>query len=254
MAFDEADVQRFHEFLAERAGGYLRNTIRVPLLTCEVCTTPWSGQPRCRRCRDDHREFGAQLADRVATIIYGIAGYQSGRAMRNYKAAYRIPEARNLVGFMLTVALMRHWGCPERGARQPISMWATVPSLSGRVDMHPLRAMLLKILSDRKEFELQTTGIAGREIRADKFVGPPSGNPLPGDTHVLLIDDTWTTGANVNSAVLTLREAGAATVSVLVVARWLNPEFGENADFIRDRLKSDYDPSICPWTGGACPP
>lgn len=200
--------------------------------------------------------LGDELADRVATIIYGVAGQQSGRAMRTYKAVYRIQEARNLVGFMLTVALMRHWACPERLESQPISNWATVPSLRGRVDTHPLRDMLLKILPDQTELELQATGTgtADRENRADKFVGPPSRHPLPGNAHVLLIDDTWTTGANVNSAVLTLRKAGAATVSVLVVARWLNPEFGENAAFFRDRLTSDYDPSICPWTGGGCPP
>jgi hypothetical protein len=52
---------------------------------------------------------------------------------------------------------------------------------------------------------------------------------------------------------LAVRRAGAAAVSVMVVGRWLSPDRRGTADFIATRLRRDYDPNICPLTGGDCP-
>jgi orotate phosphoribosyltransferase len=71
--------------------------------------------------------------------------------------------------------------------------------------------------------------------------------------HILILDDTWTTGSNTQSAALTLRHAGADHVSVMVVGRWLSHTYGNNAEFIKTRLRRDYDPGVCPVTGGQCP-
>ena len=71
---------------------------------------------------------------------------------------------------------------------------------------------------------------------------------------MLLVDDTWARGGHAQSAVLALRAAGAARVSVLVAARWINEDFGGNAAFLRGLADRDYDPALCPWTGAACPP
>lgn len=78
-----------------------------------------------------------------------------------------------------------------------------------------------------------------------------TGVKLPADSHVLLLDDTWTKGGHAQSAALALRRAGAGKVSVLVAARWIRRDFAGNARFL-DGLP-DYDPDICPWTGGVCP-
>jgi adenine/guanine phosphoribosyltransferase-like PRPP-binding protein len=69
---------------------------------------------------------------------------------------------------------------------------------------------------------------------------------MPPESHVLLIDDTWTTGGHAESAALALRKAGAAQVSALVVARWLKENYGDNKRFIADLATQDYDPSIRP--------
>ena len=69
---------------------------------------------------------------------------------------------------------------------------------------------------------------------------------------MLVLDDTWTTGSNAQSAALTLRRAGAAAVSVMVVGRWLNPRFGATARFVAG-LQREYNPDLCPVTGGLCP-
>jgi orotate phosphoribosyltransferase len=69
----------------------------------------------------------------------------------------------------------------------------------------------------------------------------------------VLIDDTWTSGGHAQSAVLALRGAGAARVSVLVVARWIKEDFAGNKEFLRELAGRDYDPGSCPWTSGKCP-
>ena len=72
------------------------------------------------------------------------------------------------------------------------------------------------------------------------------------DRHVLVIDDTWTTGGHAQSAASAIRATGASAVTVIVLARWLSPGFGNTAAFIAARLKSDYDPVTCPLTGVRC--
>jgi orotate phosphoribosyltransferase len=69
--------------------------------------------------------------------------------------------------------------------------------------------------------------------------------------HILLLEDTWTSGGNAQSAALSLRRAGAVTVTVLALARWLKPEEPPPAAFLTSHL-SDYDPAICPLDEHAC--
>ena len=89
-----------------------------------------------------------------------------------------------------------------------------------------------------------------RDVSPDHFTASTA---VPENSHVLLLDDTWTSGGHAQSATLALRAAGAAHVSVLVIGRWLNPRYGNNAQFVRDRLTTDCNPEICPWTGAGCP-
>jgi orotate phosphoribosyltransferase len=48
---------------------------------------------------------------------------------------------------------------------------------------------------------------------------------LRDDPAVLLIDDTWTTGGNAQSAALALRAAGAAKVAAVVIGRHFDRRF-----------------------------
>jgi hypothetical protein len=50
---------------------------------------------------------------------------------------------------------------------------------------------------------------------------------------VLLVDDTWTTGASAQSAAAALRRAGAGPVAAVVVGRHVNRSWGENDGRLR---------------------
>ena len=61
---------------------------------------------------------------------------------------------------------------------------------------------------------------------------------------VLLIDDTWTTGANAQSAAAALKAAGAGPVAAVVIGRHLNRDWGPNNRRLNG-LPTPFDWSDC---------
>jgi hypoxanthine-guanine phosphoribosyltransferase len=72
--------------------------------------------------------------------------------------------------------------------------------------------------------------------------------------HVLLIEDTWTSGGNAQSTALTLRHGGAVSVTIVALARWLKHEEPPTGAFVTSRLTEDYDPLVCPVNDPNCAP
>jgi len=253
-------IARLSAALVATAGGYLRNPVRQELVTCAVCATPVAGFRLCYQCQRRRGRTG--LADATGFLTYAVAGRQSGYVMQGYKARPPVPEHREIVTLLVLLGLARHAGCAVHAgaaehagasgeARVPVTHWATVPSLPAQPGEHPLHAIVSR-LAPGCEVPLA----AADEVDYPRDLDPGhfrAAAPLPAGAHVLLVDDTWARGGHAQSAVLALRAAGAARVSVLVAARWINADFGGNAAFIRGLADRDYDPAICPWTGSGCP-
>ncbi len=70
-----------------------------------------------------------------------------------------------------------------------------------------------------------------------------------GGRSVLLIDDTWTTGANAQSAAAVLKEAGAEHVAVVVIGRYVNREWRQNDRQLRG-LSRPFDWDRCALCDG----
>jgi orotate phosphoribosyltransferase len=66
--------------------------------------------------------------------------------------------------------------------------------------------------------------------------------PVDGKS-VLLIEDTWTTGANVQSAAHALKQAGARTVAAVPIGRHIDPTFRDHDEQLR-RLPA-FDWGVC---------
>jgi predicted amidophosphoribosyltransferase len=67
------------------------------------------------------------------------------------------------------------------------------------------------------------------------------------EARVLLIDDTFTTGARMNSAAHTLRAAGATVVAGLVVARKINPPQMNTGDLWERQSAIPFNFTDVPW-------
>jgi hypothetical protein len=259
---DPEVVARLSAALVAGAGGYLRNTVRQELITCAVCATPVTGFRLCYQCQ--RRRGRAGLADATGFLTYAAAGRQSGYVMQGYKARPPVPEHRTIVSLLVLLGLAWHAGCAaDAGSAEdagsagaagpasvPVTHWATVPSLPARTGEHPLHGIVCRLAPGH-----EAALTAADEVDYPRGLDPRHfrAAPLPPGAHVLLADDTWARGGHAQSAVLALRAAGAARVSVLVAARWINEDFGNNAAFLRGLADRDYDPAICPWTGAACP-
>ena len=247
---DQDALDRLSASLVARAGGYPRNPVRQERDTCAVCATPSAGFERCYPCRQHRGHAG--LADATAFLTYAVAGRQSGHVMWGYKATPRpVGEHRMVVHLLVALGLAGHAACPGALAGVPVTHWATVPSLPAKPGEHPLH-QLVAGLAPGQEARL-TAAVQVRHPRGARPDHYRAGEPLPPGSHALLMDDTWASGGHAQSAALALRAAGAARVSLMVVARWLNREHGSTARFVTELAGRDYDPGICPWTGGGCP-
>lgn len=187
-------------------------------------------------------------------MTYAVGGKQSGSYMHNYKSAVPVREAFTVVGLLLMLGLKRHTNCLGLISDEPVSRWATVPSYPRKSRTHPLHRMA-GALANTPETEVSlvaSDSAAGdsRQFDASHY-SVTGGATVSG--HVLLVEDTWTSGGHAQSAAAALRRAGASEVSLLAVSRFLAPSWNDTDVFIDRELRDDFDPTVCPWTGGRCP-
>lgn len=262
MTADESARQRqdatYRRILSIVGSGYLRNTIREPHVTCEVCTGPIEPRySRCYRCKSDSDTAAVRemrLANLVVPLMYGVARSQSGYIMRNYKQALGTDRLRQQLRLLLALALTLHRACIETRIGRQIEVWTSVPSTIGRIGEHPLRVVARGAKPAPAEAVLlgQSRAPVGNPRSYDPARWMVQQPKVVAGRHVLVIDDTWTTGGHAQSAASVLLSAGAAAVTILVLARWLDPTYGTTGRFITDRLNSDYDPMVCPITSIPC--
>ncbi len=196
-------------------------------------------------------------ADLIGSMVYGVEGLQSGKMMYAYKAIPQSLLMAQHVSSLVALALREHIDCVGKLVGTDCTHWSTVPSLRNPGSAHPFRVILTRIIKTDLEIEIAASGVVQDKSAQERRTHNPDfyelRTPVPQGAHVLLIDDTWTSGAHAQSVATLLKQAGAARVSVLVVARWLEPDDrGKRIyyEYIRPR---PYDPNVCPWTAGECP-
>lgn len=239
-------------------GAIMSNPIRKLGTTCQICTTPVEAKyRRCYRCLED-RNLPFRVATRVVPLTYAIFGKQSNNDMHRYKAGspepQRNPSYQRIQALLVWFSL-NHRRCIETRSR-PISCVATVPSLSGRVGPHPLTQLAELLFIDNAHRIVLTPRLGilesdRRLVRRDHFmVADPA--PLTG-AHVALLEDTWVQGGHAQSAAASLFDAGADEVTIITIARRLDPQFSVTRSFLTSLGKREYDLDLCPVTGEECP-
>ncbi len=195
---------------------------------CRVCFTFTEGYDRCYVCA--HTE---QWADVIAPISYSIAREQLHHELASYKRLTG-DVARRLCA-QLAAVLWRyldiHEPCIAAAAKtNEFPIVTTVPSGDrDRDEAHPLRRIVGELVGPtrgRQERVLRRSALEStdRALSPDKFVATRRMQGEP----VLLIDDTWTTGANAHSAAAALKAAGAGPVGVVVIGRHIKRDWHDN--------------------------
>jgi hypothetical protein len=211
---------------------------------CSVCMTFTEGQDTCYPCGWEPR-----FAHAVLPVSYSVHFGQLHTALAQYKRTTGT-VARRLqmeLAAVLWRFLREHESCLARNAGVAgFDLATTVPSSDQTRDAeHPLRRIVgsdVGATRDRYEPLLARSGT----LVADRKVDPGKYNPardLDGES-VLLIDDTWTTGSNAQSAAAALKTAGASRVAVIVIGRHINEDYKQNAARLKE-LPRTFDWSTC---------
>ena len=88
-------------------------------------------------------------------------------------------------------------------------------------------------------------GERGRDPNSNRFISERTG---PGAS-VLLLDDSWVSGASAQSAAAALKRAGARHVAVVVLGRHVDPADRLSAPLAARLAPRGYDPDrLAPYT------
>ncbi len=211
---------------------------------CGVCFNFTTGYERCYACA-----HGQPWLDALAPISYSIAREQLHHTLASYKRLQGEIARRFTVELaaVLWRFLSHHEACVAAAVgAQRFDLVATVPSSDlARDDHHPLRTIVGELVGPTRArhqrlLRRTDTAVPARGFHRDKY---ESLRPLAGEP-VLLIDDTWTTGANAQSAAAALKSAGSGPVAAVVIGRHLNREWHHNDRRLR-AITRPFDWSTC---------
>ncbi|MBP2353941.1 hypothetical protein JOF29_005051 [Kribbella aluminosa] len=233
--------QPYRESVARQAI-FLRNPLPPGPGVCFVCrSAAKDGYDVCYPCRT-HRDASHLTSDAVVPIAYALKGAQHAHHLATYKFEPPSYSARAALQALSILFLGLHRPCFEQAAGGRLTHAAVVPSTRGRRGVHPLQALLmpsisLPFVSARPGAEYAKDD---RTFRGDRFTAPV----LP-NARVLLLDDTWTTGARAQSLSHTLKSAGARCVITVVLGRHVNGRHDGSKALVEQAKSTAFDIGRC---------
>jgi hypothetical protein len=199
---------------------------------------------RCRACRASESHLRV-----IAPISYASAGGTLHRDLADYKRAAEpaVPDLVLALAEVLSSFLVGHESCVAAASEVGCFDCVTVvPSGDPYRDRtHPLRRIVAELVPqtrDRFADVLRASGAhcVPHSYDPRRFVS----RGQVGGRDVLLIDDVWTTGATAQSAAAVLADAGAASISAVVIGRYVNGRWGGIAERL-ERLEADENDGCC---------
>ncbi|MGH3170259.1 MAG: hypothetical protein ACRDN0_30805 [Trebonia sp.] len=220
--------------------------------TCRTCRGPVRpGYAQCYQCDLAVQTAPGLLADVVAPIAYAVKGGDLARDLRWYKSGREdAAQPRKRLADMLAGFLRSHGDEVWRAAGMtgPPGAVAVVPSGQGRPGDHPLLQVVTTVTAPLPVIPLSvrpgeaargrvvTTRwlrVHGQPAALAQAAQPEGLAAQPAGLDVLLVDDTWVSGASAQSAAAALKLAGAARVAAVVLGRHIDPADPRAADFAR---------------------
>jgi len=211
---------------------------------CVTCRGPASrGFTRCYQCTR-HQGFGpGLLADAVVPVSYAVKGTAFAADLWRYKAGPAPGAARRSLLALLLSFLHDHGACVWRqaGMAAAPTRLAVVPTGCGRPGPHPLLELAAPYLRLRPAPLVIRPGRQGREPDEARF----SNERRLLDADILLLEDSWVSGASAQSAAAALKRGGAGRVAVIVLGRHLDPADRLGGPLAARATARAYDPGRC---------
>jgi len=212
--------------------------------SCVTCRGPVRpGFARCYQCGRHARLGPGLLADAVVPISYAVKGTALAADLWRYKSC-RAPgaAARASVLVLLLAFLHDHGACVWRHASMPApGRLAVVPTGCGRPGPHPLLELVSPYLRLPVTRLVIRPGRQGRDLDLDRF----GADRTAAGSRVLLLDDSWVSGASAQSAAAALKQAGARQVAIVVLGRHVDPADPGVGPLAAQLRPAAYKPSKC---------
>ena len=211
---------------------------------CAVCHGPARpGFARCYQCAHHELLGPGLLADAVVPISYAVKGTPFATDLWRYKS-WLAPgaAARTSLLALLLAFLHDHGACAWRQAGMPApGQLAVVPTGGGRPGPHPLLELSAPYLRLPVARLVIRPGEQGRDPNVNRF----KAERIRRGADVLLLDDTWVSGASAQSAAAALKRAGARRVAVVVLGRHVDPADRLGGPLAARLAPAPYDPARC---------
>lgn len=229
---------------AQYTDPYLHTYTTVPAAGPGVCAVCHSG-PRpgyfvCFSCQEVMRQVSHPVMNVVPISLYTLNS-QFWHALRYYKdgSGHSAALLATQVAAIIARFTAQHLRCVTAVLGGDPAVVTSVPSTrpQPRPGRHPLETAITRASRLAPLYEpLLARGPAYVDHnRADDDAFTVS-RRLGGE-RVLLLDDTLTTGARLQSAASALRLHGASEVAAVVVGRVINPEWNQNCRRIWDQAR-----------------
>lgn len=211
---------------------------------CVRCRGPVRpGFARCYQCARHDRLGRDLLADAVVPVSYAVKGTAFAAGLWRYKS-WPAPnaDAQTSMLALLLAFLHDHGACVWRHAGMPApGRLAVVPTGCGRPGPHPLLALAAPYLRLPVTRLVIRPGEQGRDPNVNRF----SAERTTAGASVLLLEDTWVSGASAQSAAAALKRAGARHVAVVVLGRHIDPADRLGGPLAARLAPASYDVAKC---------
>jgi hypothetical protein len=159
----------------------------------------------------------------VAPVAYAVKGSPLARDLWLYKSGRPGGGAAGARLLLLLLAFLHDHGgrvWRQAGMARP-SHACVVPSGRGRGGLHPLQALAAPYVA--LPWVTMRPRPGGDPWARSLDPGRFRAGPEVTGAGILLLDDTWASGASVQSAAVALKRSGARAVAVVVIGRHVPP-------------------------------
>ncbi len=219
---------------------------------CDRCHgSPNPGWSTCWSCSNTESQVSAPCELVVPISLYEIPS-QLHHELRYYKGAYTghykdvatkfTTHAAALAGHFLA----QHGACIATAAGGGWDVVTTVPSSGSRQGQHPLVSAINMVPGLRETHETllgKGSVTVGHNTADDNGFAPL--RQLGGE-RVLLVDDTFTSGARAQSAASAINLSGGTVVAIVPIGRVINPGYGDHVrDYWDGQRKQGFSFDTC---------
>jgi len=216
---------------------------------CDRChrppNPPWT---RCWSCERVECQVSTPCELIVPISLYEV-GYQLHYQLKHYKDDNGSQVARDFLiktAALLGHFLQEHGRCIEIAAGGSWDLITSVPSSTDRSGEHPLATATKLVPSLRDQYEpLLCRGSQALQHNVASDDGYEPLRQLKGE-RILLVDDTFTSGARAQSAASVLSNAGATVTAIVPIGRVISPELNDQtAEYWKRQSRLVFDFDVC---------